>query len=328
MRIDYRFPNLKHGGFGNLGSGIAKHFIERGHILTKDNPDIVLCYGPDNIMEGTDKRNVPMVFYTVWESSEYPDNWADSIKRYKPELVLTATEFTKQSLKRKGINANVWHHAVNDHFQYRERTHEGFRFIHWNSYEWRKGWELVVMAFLEEFGEDENVELILLGRDRGHSNFLIDSDGNIDYQHKGIKEIIGALDNDTLMDTICSADVGVFPVKGEGWFMPSQEFAATGGVPMLPNQMGLSEQWLDGYIDIELEGYINAEPRYPGYMMMCSIDDIRKKMRWCVQNKDEVSLQGKNLSEKVIKKFNWDIIILQLENHLKSVLKNNGCKKS
>ena len=320
MRIDYRFPNLKYGGFGNLGNGVLKYLQKRGHIITRDNPDAILCYGPDDVMNGLDGHSVPLVYYTVWESSKYPSNWTSSIRRYRPDLVLTATEFTKESLKEQGIESKVWHHAVNDHFESRERTHDGFRFIHWNAYEWRKGWELVVMAFVEEFKEDEDVQLVLLARDRGHANFLVDHNNNIDFGHKNIKEVIGALNNDGLMDLICSADVGVFPVKGEGWFMPSQEFAATGGVPMLPNRMGLSEQWIDGYIDIELDGYINAEPRYPGYMMMCSIKDIRKKMRWAFENKELIRKTGKELSKKVKKKFNWSKIIVELENHLNSVL--------
>lgn len=315
MRIDYKFTDAPNGGFGQLGRGIQKGLEDAGHIITTENPDIYLRYGvPDVMTNVPNDHKIPLVYYTVWESSEYPGDWAKAIEEKNVNLLLTATEFTKTSLAKCGLDAKVWHHGVDPQWQFKQRPDDGiFTFIHWNAYEWRKGWEIVLKAFLEEFRIDEPVRLVMKARERGESVWIVKNpeDG---FVHPLVKEVIGHISNEELVNLIYTADVGVFPVKGEGWFMPSMEFAASGGAVILPKQMGLTEQWIEGgYIDVELEGWINAEPRYPGYMMLVSVDDLRKKMRWCFENQARIRAMGRIASKGVHEKFNWCKIIKELE---------------
>lgn len=322
MKIDYKFTDAPNGGFGQLGRGIQRELLKAGHELVDENPDVYIRYGvPDIMQDVPDDHTIPLVYYTVWESSLYPLDWAQAIKNKKVNLVLTATEFTKNSLSKCGIDAKVWHHGVDPFWQYRKRPDDGiFTFIHWNAYEWRKGWEIVLKAFLEEFRIDEPVRLVMKARERGESVWIVENPEE-GIKHPLIKEVIGHISNEELVDLIYTADCGVFPVKGEGWFMPSMEFAASGGAVILPKQMGLTEQWIEGgYIDVELEGWINAEPRYPGYMMLVSVDDLRKKMRWAFQNQDRVRMMGRIASKGVHTRFNWSKIIKDLEGYLNLLL--------
>lgn len=326
MRIDYRFTNAVNGGFGQLGNGIKKGLESAGHIITRDNPDIMFFYGVPEVLRTSEgevdkNRKCPLVYYTVWESSIYPPDWAKIILEAKCDLVLTATEYNKEAMKRSGVEAKVWHHGVDERWKPRRRVNDGkCTFIHWNAFEWRKGWEVVLKAFLEEFEDEDDVELILKGRDRGESVWLA-GENESSLGIPKVREVIGHLSNEELENLIYSADVGVFPVKGEGWFMPSFEFASSGGVVLLPKQGGLVEQWGAGYIEIGIDGWFNSEPRYNGAMFWCSVADLRKKMRWCYDNQDKLSDLGMEASEEVIRKFNWCKIIKDLEDYFNLVLK-------
>lgn len=87
--------------------------------------------------------------------------------------------------------------------------------------------------------------------------------------------------------------------------------------------MGMAEQWGTGYIDLDISGYINAAPRYPGFMIMPSLEDCKKKMRWAYEHQEECREIGEKGSKEVHKKFNWSKIIKDLEQYLILATKNN-----
>lgn len=321
MKIFFNYTNAINGGFGVLSKGIRQGLIDAGHEIVEDNPDICLCYGMPNTLTETRERfpDKKIVYYTVFESSKYPDGWVDVIKKSNPDLVLTASKFNQWVLKRQGVEAKVWHHGLDDRWQYKPRKDDGvFTFIHWNAYEWRKGWEIVLGAFLEEFDVSEPVQLVLKARDRGNGNWLIPqgSDGLV---AQNVKEIIGHITDLEMTEMLETADCGVFPVKGEGWFMPSFECVAQGIPVILPKQMAMEEQWGTGYLDCGIDGYINASPRYPGFMIMPSKNGVRKQMRWAYEHQQECRELGEKGSKEVYNKYNWRRIINELESYLSLV---------
>lgn len=325
MRIDYTFTNAKCGGFGTLGKGILRELKAAGHQITSDHPDILFGYGVPSILDTLRGRNKvsPLVYYTVWESSIYPEDWVKKMKEVGVALVLTATEFTKKSLIRAGWDGpiEVWHHGIDSRWEFKERRDDDvFTFLHYNAYEWRKGWDIVLRAFVEEFSPDENVELIFKARERDYANWLAPpNDPTIPLPFPHIKELIGFLSDQEMVEMMESADCGVFPVHGEGWFLPATECVAQGIPVIMPNKMAMSEQWNSGCIDLEIDGYINVSPRYPGYMIQPSVEDLKKKMRWCYNNVQTCKELGKKGSEEVHSRFNWKKIIRDLEEHLNSV---------
>ena len=314
------------GGFGTLSNGIINGLKKAGYTISEKNPDVLLAYGVDTEVREVRKRhpNTPLIYYTVWESSKYPEHWVKTAQEMKVDLILTAAEYTKQSIIDSGWKGRVevWHHGIDDVWQYRERKDDDiFTFIHYNAYEWRKGWDLVLGAFLKEFQTEEDVRLLFLARQRDYANWLIPGNQNLDrpISFRNVEEKLGYFSREELANLIGSADVGVFPVHGEGWFLPATECVAQGLPVIMPNQMAMAEQWNAGCIDVELDGYINVSPRYPGYMIQPSVDDLQKKMRWCYNNKDKCKEMGKAGSVEVHKRFSWDKIIKDLEVYLKLI---------
>jgi glycosyltransferase involved in cell wall biosynthesis len=327
MRIYYSHTESRNGGFSVLGKGIRRELLKAGHELVDSNPEVCLTYGIPDQAEIARKKfpNVPLLYYTVWESSIYPDTYIQAINNAKVDLVLTATKFTQWTLSRAGIDAKVWWHGIDDRWEYKPRRDDGvFTFLHYNAYEWRKGWEIVLGAFLEEFKEDEPVKLILKARERENADYLlpITMDKSESLPFSNVEEILGHISDEAMVDMLERADCGVFPVRGEGWFLPATECVAQGIPVIMPNVCSMSEQWGTGYFDCGIDGYINASPRYPGYMIQPSLKGVRKQMRYCFENEKEVRELAKKGSEEVFKKFDWQKIIRDLEEYIKLAKEN------
>lgn len=324
MRINYEYTKAERGGFGVLGKGIQNALLQAGHELVETKPDIVFRYGVADVLNAAREKfpKEKLVYYTVWESSKYPPNWGEVIKKNRVDLLLTATKFTQSSLKKLGLKAEVWHHGIDSRWQFKERRHDNvFTFVHYNAYEWRKGWEILLKAFIEEFNVGEPVKLIMKARERNDANWIISPQQQGGIDHPLIEEVIGHISDEEMVELMERADCGVFPVKGEGWFLPSMECAAQGIPVILPKQMGLVEQWVNGgYLDIDV-GWINAEPRYPGYMMLPRWKDLRRKMRWMFNNQEKARIMGKVASKEVHRRFNWPKIINDFENYINLLLK-------
>ena len=122
-----------------------------------------------------------------------------------------------------------------------------------------------------------------------------------------------------MVEMLDSADCGLFPVRGEGWFLPATECIASGIPVIFPNQMAMAEQWGDGYIDVEIEGYINASPRYAGWMIQPSLKDLRKKMRWAYENELLIRESAKKGSRQVKAKYNWKKVTNELIELIKMI---------
>lgn len=325
MRIATFFTEAKNGGYGILSNGITRGLIKAGHEIVESNPDVVFCYGtPDVTVRARMKYpTLPLVYYTVFESSMYPEEWVKAIKESHVDVLLTATQFTKWTLQRDGLDASILHHGVDDRWVFKPRRDDGvFTFVHWNAFEWRKGWDIVLGAFMEEFKEDEPVKLILKARETDNAKYLYEK-GTNSLGIPNVEIVIGHLTDERMVDLMEKADCGVFPVKGEGWFINSMECVAQGIPVIMPNRMGMAEQWGKGYIDLDISGYINAAPRYPGFMIMPSLENCKKKMRWAYEHQDECREMGEVGSKEVHKKFNWGKIIKDLEQYLILATKNN-----
>jgi glycosyltransferase involved in cell wall biosynthesis len=325
MRIYFDTTESRNGGFSILSNGIRNGLLKAGHELVQERPDVCFTYGiPDRAVEARKKfPKIPLIYYTVWESSIYPDKYTEAVKEAKVDLVLTAAKFTQWVLKRNGIKSKVWHHGIDDRWEYKERRDDGiFTFLHYNAYEWRKGWEIVLGAFLEEFSREEPVKLILKARERDNAEYIIpinSQDNKLPFTN--VEEILGHISDEAMVDMLERADCGVFPVRGEGWFLPSMECVAQGIPVIMPNAMAMSEQWGKGYFDCGIDGYICASPRYPGYMIMPSLEGVKKQMRFVYENEKEVRKLAKQGSKDVFKKFNWSKIIGDLEEYISLVVK-------
>lgn len=365
MKIYFRHTIAPNGGYGILGKGIKEAFRfapfeligYNDEIYSQESPDVVLTYGMPDLIDFVRKakktnnffrttrhwkrKNILWVHYAVWESSQIPPGFINAYK--KPDLMLVSTKYIEKAMRKGGLkNALIWHHGIDPRFKFQERRDDGvFTFLHHNAYEFRKGWEVVLQAFTQEFYIDEPVKLIMKARERRQSVWILPQRGPLTHEqnelfkrdrqqflaqfkidHPLIEEKIGHLTDDEMVELNAQADCFVFPAKGEGWGLPPFEAAAMGITPIVTAR-GSFKEWFrpDCMIEAPIAGYFKAAPRYPGYMFYPSVLGLRRKMRWAFEHQTELREMGRKSSKYIHAEYNWSKIINELHSILQAKLK-------
>jgi hypothetical protein len=320
MKVYLLTTNARNGGFGIISNAIKALFTKWGWKITdKPEADVNMCflYGmvgdliTKYLVDWEGKKRPFTIFYTVWESSEYPPEWTNDFKRAKIDLVLTASEYIKKAIEANGCLCQVWRHGIDDRFVFKKRPDDGiFTFYHYNAFEYRKGWEIVLEAFTNEFHIEEPVKLVLKGRELRECRWIFPESGEKEFKiHPNVDIVVGHVTDEKMVELSDKADCFVFPAKGEGWGLPPCEMMAVGCPAIIPNAHSFTEFFDEkDTIPVEVDGYLNSEPRYRGYLIHCSVKDLQKKMRWAFENQNKMKEMGGKASERMHKDFNWDKI--------------------
>lgn len=244
-------------------------------------------------------RNDVRLIYTMFETDKLPEDWPEYLKA--ADEVLVPSRFCQEVFAKDGIKSTVVPLGYNDRlFTYQQRPdRDVFTFIHYNSFEMRKGFAEVYKAFTEEFSHDEPVRLIL--KTVAEHSFLPMPKST----HPNIDVIRGTLDEPELVELLASADCMVYPSRGDGFGITPLEAMATGLPAIVPNAHGISEYFNSKYM---LE--VKATEKCPGMvgrfkgqdigdMVICSVEDLKKQMRYAYDHQAEMRELGRSASEYV-----------------------------
>ncbi len=250
-------------------------------------------------------RNDVRLIMTMWESDKIPEDWPDYLN--SADEVIVPSKFVADTFARAGVKTTVVPLGYNDRvFTYIDRpipTEQGkpFTFIHYNSFNMRKGFFEVVEAFSKEFKHNEPVRMILKTTGRKPPIPIVPS------QYPNIEVIMGEVTETDLCNLLGRANCMVYPSRGEGFGITPLEAMATGIPAIVPNAHGISEYFNSNYM---LK--VKADERCPGLfapnrfkgeslgeMVVCDIDDLRKQMRYAYNHQAEMHELGRQASEYV-----------------------------
>jgi glycosyltransferase involved in cell wall biosynthesis len=239
------------------------------------------------------------ILMTMFESDRIPDEWKDHLAL--ADQIIVPSKWCAETFKRAGFDTTVLPLGYDaEKFTFVERPkRRTFTFLHYDGFNIRKGFQELFNAFTEEFKPDEPVKLIIKTvRDSMPSEFPI-----MRAEYPNIEVIYGQVSEADLQNILAESDCFVFPSLGEGFGMTPLEAMATGIPPIVPNAHGISEYFnSDCMIEVETEGLVPAiYHRWRGVdvgkMVQPSVKDLRKKMRWAVDNQDAVREMGLKASE-------------------------------
>jgi glycosyltransferase involved in cell wall biosynthesis len=329
-----------------LGKKLPKTEMPFAHDLTyaKDeklsSSDITIVHQwpPDWSMPQSGK----WVCMQPWEYGAVPNDWYIPMKYWVDEIWVYS-EYNKESYIRCGIPENKIHVmplGVDENI-----FHPGapalplelssFCFLFVGGTIARKGIDILIQAYLDEFSAEEDVCLFI--KDNGNHSFykgitleeiIITAMSNprnprIQYSDRKFSEL-------ELAGLYKACDCLVHPYRGEGFGLPIVEAMACGIPVIVPNQ-GPSRDFCSEEtaffvsskeVALSKKKISNLETvDYPWWLSIDG-DDLQQKMRFAYENRKLVKEKGIKASKQILDSYTWGNSAQLISNRIKQLVKN------
>jgi len=272
------------------------------------------------------------VGYTTFETDSIPEPWVESCNSM--DEIWVPSHFNLETFSRAGVLREKIHvipHGF-DPDQYKPDeiepleigTRKGFNFL--SIFEWthRKGWDVLIRAYLEEFRPHEDVRLIIRAYQGGGvvgsqrrsvieqlTEYII----SLGYDPDNIPDIefIERMIPAELMPALYrAADAFVLPTRGEGWGIPLTESMLM-EVPVIATRWGGQLEFMNNensYL-IDIEGIVPVDerqimdnPLYRGHRWAePSVKHTRRLMRHVFENREEARQKGRIARQHIVSNF-------------------------
>ncbi|KAL5568645.1 hypothetical protein UlMin_025220 [Ulmus minor] len=211
-----------------------------------------------------------------------------------------------------------------------------FVFLSVFKWEYRKGWDVLLESYLEEFSGVDGVALYLLTNayhsDRDFGNKIVDFVENSDLEKPvngwaPIYVIDTHIAQTDLPGLYKAADAFVLPSRGEGWGRPIVEAMAMSLPVIATNWSGPTEymteensyplpvERMSEVVEGPFRGHLWAEP---------SVSKLRLLMRHVMNNVEEAKAKGKRAREDMIRSFSPEIVANIVAEQIQTILEKSS----
>lgn len=297
----------------------------------------------------------PAVGLTMLEVDGLPSSWVACCNRM--DEVWVPSSFNAETFCRSGVIADKIRvmplgvdtglfTPVGRKLAFTKLDTEMFIFL--SVFEWipRKGYDLLLTAYLQEFTAGDDVCLVL----KNHSNSDYDPDGTaiagtiyeIAAQHSKpgrrapeialLPEVLPIVQ---MPELYRMADCFVLPTRGEGWNLPALEALAC-GLPVITTAWSAHLDWLnqDNAFLIEVESLeavpslgTNNDDVYRGHRWARpSIEHLRYLMRWVYEHRSEARERAARARAAIESDLSWDVSAGRMHRRLQDLLPARSCR--
>ena len=253
-----------------------------------------------------------IVNYCMWESTLVPKNFVEEINKFVT-LQYVPCQQNVESFLESGVRVpiKVLHHGVDaEQFPLLSRTtSETFTFGSFGDFSPRKGIDVLLRAFQDEFSSTEPVRLLMKSTSPAAAYNVNDP---------RITFISGFMNQEALLKFLQEMDVFVLPSRGEGFGLCGLEAMSTGLPLIATNWSGPSEYLhpddsfpLD-YRLVDAQGIESNRVRYFGQWAEPDYEHLRTIMRWLYEHPQEAALAGQKAAERVHAKWTWERVAMQI----------------
>jgi glycosyltransferase involved in cell wall biosynthesis len=320
--------------------------------ITLPNDTILISHQPAHSFM-TNKIFKYQIGRTMFETDSIPQQWVESCN--KMDEIWVPSEFNIETFSKAGVNKDklfVIPEAIDTTIFDPKKVEKielannaEFKFL--SIFEWteRKGAEILLQAYFEEFTISDKVCLYLrtyllsnYDSDSGDSvtakiDSLIDKKGYDRSQLPRFKILSEQLPFSEMLSLYKSVDAFVLPSRGEGWGRPYMEAMAMELPVIATNWSGNTEFMNDKnsyLLDIEgLEKIGNMEiPFYNGQKWAKpSLVQLKQLMRFILENQNEAREKGKFARKDIVENYSLREIAKIVMNRISKVEKILDAKK-
>jgi hypothetical protein len=247
------------------------------------------------------------VGYTMFEFNNLPSitgkyNWYNYC--INMDEIWTPSNYNCKMFKNNGItNSYIMPVGIDtDKFKISKKNNEKVTFLSIGEFNYRKGWDILLSAFIDEFNGDDNVKLIIKSfeHDKMESTYKkrilnkIEELKNTKNNPPIIECITNILKPNELPNIYKNIDIFVMATLGEGFGLPMAEAMSCGIPCILPNNSGYLDfvknynGWLtkvNGYKRDENISKVSVS-YFDSMIPDIDIGDLRRCMREAYENKE------------------------------------------
>ncbi|MEJ8545141.1 glycosyltransferase family 4 protein [Brevibacillus borstelensis] len=296
-----------------------------GSVILPEGPIVQIC-AAQFFQPFPDRVNIGV---TMLECDRIPQHWARKCNQM--DQIWVPSTFNQETFAKSGVNQEkirVCHLGVED-----TRFHPGVapmslpevndRFLFLSNFEWvpRKGYDLLLQAYLEEFTSQDPVALVI----KTYDGSSFDPNGTIMrktwqrmIEREGVnnppvlKFLTGGMKYEEIPSFYTAGNCYIIPTRGEGWNLPALE-AMSSGIPVITTNWSAHLDFVNDensyLIAVERmenipEFGISNDDIYRGSNWAVPLfADIRKWMRHVYEHPQECKQKGMLARENVIRKW-------------------------
>ena len=286
------------------------------------------------------------IFYTVWSHINFPLEWNDFFRVF--DMIFTPSEANTHSLRLNGLDSVVIPHGIDEtifNTNDLNNNNDKCRFLMCNSICNFKGADISINAFMQEFNNDDDVELIIqtTSQKRSESN-VADRHGEyyreyIDILNKyPLKQLhtyyrSGSMNHMEMAQLYKSSNCVLSLHRGDGFGLVPLE-AVSCGIPTITSNCHGPQTYLSAFypyfvkVGIDWTSRMSGRHHFPDggsenevYMYYePDIYDTRKKMRMVYEAWKNKTINPETISHNIFSGFKYSDIAKMIKGVLENAL--------
>lgn len=252
---------------------------------------------------GLDKVDADIkIGYLAWEESVFPHKIIEEFNRELHGLMVTS-EHVLQVMRNSGLTIPIVNvsEGINQNLlkseEYKLKTKKSYKFLHISSGLPRKGVDVLIKAFTEEFDVSEDVALVIKTY-RNESNIIPELLQNLDKKNSPEIEVIYDLNltEGQIASLYEQSDSVIIPSRAEGFGLPVAEAmlkqlpVVTTGYSGQMDFVSDENAWLVDYELVKAESQLDL---YNSYWAEPDIEQLKKTMRYLFENRGDLVINSK-----------------------------------
>lgn len=240
--------------------------------------------------------------YLAWEESVFPRKIIEEFNRELHGLMVTS-EHVLQVMRNSGLTIPIVNvsEGINQNLlkseEYKLKTKKNYKFLHISSGLPRKGVDVLIKAFTEEFDATEDVSLVFKTY-RNESNIIPELLQKLDKSNSPEIEVIYDLNltEGQIASLYEQSDSVIIPSRAEGFGLPVAEAmlkqlpVVTTGYSGQMDFVSDENAWLVDYELVKAESQLDL---YNSYWAEPDIEQLKKTMRYLFENRGDLVINSK-----------------------------------